>query len=123
MTDLDREAIRARADAATKGPWSADGTDLKVNTTDGRALIVLATVLLGDDDSRENHPQARTDAEFIAATREDVPALLDVFDRIREIHRPAIVRQGTCADCGQRYPCPTVQMLDRPVAAAKGATA
>lgn len=84
---LDLDAIRARADAATRAPWTADDTDLKVNTEDGRALVVLATVLLGDDDTRENHPQAMADAEFLAAARTDVPQLLDHIERLHRLIR------------------------------------
>jgi hypothetical protein len=95
MSDLDREAIRARADAATKGPWFADDTDLKVNTEDGRALVVVATVLLSDEDTRENYPQASADAEFIAAVRDDVAALLDELDRVsRELETMREVARG-----------------------------
>lgn len=71
------------------------------------------------------------------ASADDVPALLDLVEaqreqngcfrderdaliararEIRDIHREAAyTRPGTCADCGQRYPCPTVQVLDRPL--------
>jgi hypothetical protein len=79
---FDPDAIRARLDTATEGPWIADDTELKVNTPDGRALVVLATVLLGDDDTRENHPQALADAEFIAHARTDVGLLLAENERL-----------------------------------------
>lgn len=80
---LDLEAIKARADAATPGEWSAQDTDLDVHTEDSRSLIHLAEVLLSDEDTRANHPQAVADAEFIAHAREDIPALLAEVHRLR----------------------------------------
>lgn len=82
-TPLDLDAIRAREQAATKGPWTAEDWDVAVCTSDGRQLVQLAEVLLGDWDTRENHPQAAADAEFIAHTRQDVPALLAEVERLR----------------------------------------
>lgn len=89
---LYRRDIRDRANAATPGPWTADGTT--VTTPDGRTLVY--EVLLGDDDTRDEFPQARADAAFIAAARTDVPALLDevrrlsrLVDDVLALHSPA----------------------------------
>jgi hypothetical protein len=80
MSELDVDAIRARADAATPGPWATDPSQCEVliNTPDYRTLV-----LLGDHDTRELHPQADADATFLAAAREDIPALLDEVERLR----------------------------------------
>lgn len=78
MNELDLQAIRERADAATKGPWRADLDRLAVRSDDDGWPIVL-DVRLGDDDA----PQACSDVEFIAAARSDVPALLDEVERLR----------------------------------------
>lgn len=109
MTDspIDLDAIQARAEASTPGPWTARAAypHLVIQEEDN----VVSTNLAG-------RPSA--DAEFIAHAREDVPALLGVVAAIREIHRPTAARGLsvlTCADCGQRYPCPTVRVLDRPL--------
>jgi hypothetical protein len=65
MTDIDIDAIRRRADAATDGPWT--GANYRM------ALAGLAT-------STGNHA---ADAEFIAHARTDVPALLAEVERLR----------------------------------------
>lgn len=84
---LDLDAIRARADVATEGPWHQFSPDeesgqetTEVCTADQRTLL---HVLLGDQDTREEYPQAAADARFIAAARTDVPALLDEIERRR----------------------------------------
>jgi hypothetical protein len=80
MTSPDLDAIEARANAATPGPWVAQNYD--DDELDGNwpccdrvgrpdSAKALAHVVLGSDD-----------AEFIAHAREDVPVLIA---RIREI--------------------------------------
>lgn len=66
------DAIQARADAASKGPWHIDGgpDEAKnvITYTSGGGIIVgtyIADMVEHDED-----------AEFIAAARTDVPALL-----------------------------------------------
>lgn len=58
----DLNAIQARADKATKGPWNAD--DGSYNVYDAEAYMVCADLADGDT------------SEFIAHARTDVPALL-----------------------------------------------
>jgi len=69
---LDLDAIEARADAATEGPW--------FNNRNGVVIV-------------ESHPLAPTvsensswgDAEFIAAARADIPALVAELRAAREV--------------------------------------
>ena len=78
MTDttapLDLDAIEARANAATSGPW--------YQGRDGRRYESSHEVFTREDmydaESRDAYPQAARseDAEFIAHAREDVPALV-----------------------------------------------
>lgn len=66
------EAIRARADAATPGPWECsigDGQMVYVGAPEPLDVHVCSTDLAGIDFAVE-------DAEFIAHAREDVPWLL-----------------------------------------------
>ncbi|MFL6138841.1 MAG: hypothetical protein ACJ74O_13710 [Frankiaceae bacterium] len=73
--DLDLDAIEARAAAATEGPWSVTGDGL----IDGVGKTTGPFGRIFDDlDVR------RADAEFIAAAREDVPALVDALRRARD---------------------------------------
>lgn len=68
MTDLDLEAIRARCDAATPGPWHVEG---------GRAVWTPGDMHIGDQRKAE-------DANFIAQGRQDVPALVAEVERLRK---------------------------------------
>src|SRR5690606_5031629 len=106
IANLDLDAIRERAEAATPGPWEAREGDLegkpaseyvrtllanreRDETTSGRLFLTLAPnpidpergatvvpALTGDG------PQAEANATFIAHTRTDVPALLAEVDRL-----------------------------------------
>jgi hypothetical protein len=67
---LDLEAIRRRCEAATPGPWSVE-EDWTAEVRSPSGLI--AKVI---------YPRHLLDAEFIAAAREDVPALLAEVERL-----------------------------------------
>lgn len=110
MTGIDIAAARALCDAATAGPWEAQTTGVRggdhwyVCTTDEAIAHISA-----NDGSNED--QRQPDAEFIAAARTLVPALLDALaaaedrarkaeaavQRVEAIHVPAAI-YGTC-DC------------------------
>lgn len=81
---IDLDAIRARAEAATPGPWTMrDGWG---PTTDG--LMHFTRIANGDHDSvlSADGPDiagSRANAEFIAHARHDIPALLAEVDRLR----------------------------------------
>lgn len=91
MTDHvrpDLEAITARADAATEGPWFREYGDVVLADDDPRDQY--------DDEPRyarvvraaEHHdlraPQALADATFIAESRTDVPALVNYARELRD---------------------------------------
>lgn len=69
MTDEDLQAIRMRAEAATPGPWVKDND----------SPIVRGPEMILYDEGGHSDP----DADFIAAARTDVPALLAEVDRLR----------------------------------------
>jgi len=74
MTALSKdqlEAIRARADAATPGPWST-----RTNSLNGIEDEFLGLDIEGPPDAVRGQFARRADAEFIAAARADIPALL-----------------------------------------------
>ena len=76
MTEEQLGQLEALADAATPGPWAVD------NDTDKRAMIA----------TREAGPIAgmfRRDADFAAASREAVPALVAEVRRLRALVREA----------------------------------
>lgn len=129
LTPEGRDRLRELAENATPGPWEArrgsqwdfDGSQVaqsSVRRAD-RAAITW------DDHGGEVFVPA--DAEFIAAAREAVPALLDALDeaeavveRVREMHVPQPHSPGQCdpdgcpdlcQECGERMPCTTVRTL------------
>ncbi len=79
MTPIDPAAIRKLCEEAQAGPWKADYTVIHgcqihvVSYRDGDESRVLATL---------DMPFAET-AEFLAASRSLVPALLDECERLR----------------------------------------
>ena len=125
MTDP-REAlarIRAQADAATEGPWELLG--------DGEYVSGPGILVAPDDGGVTS-----ADAEFIAAARTDVPALLDALEKVLELHQPVTDGMGftedgyggispACSSCGTSdeyavpYPCPTVTAITTALEATK----
>jgi hypothetical protein len=93
VTPLDLEAIRKRAEAATAGPWVAVPED------DDRCDGIYSEAPVADDDESRfkngdrlaivitdsgYYPPMMPDAEFIAAARQDIPALLSALEATRE---------------------------------------
>lgn len=93
MNDIDLDAIRARADAATKGPWfgwhdnDGNGTEVLIAAKQGAGQDALDAGICDVcrvDGSNQDDGQILdwgsgvnlANAEFIAHTREDIPALL-----------------------------------------------
>lgn len=80
-------AIKARADAATTGPWvdklrdfeGVDGYGLESHPTveaNGKTVCIFYEREIDDDNDE-------ADATFIASAREDIPALLAEVERLR----------------------------------------
>lgn len=80
MTREQLDAIRARVEAATRGPWEA-GTAFccpVAGWVDGPKRTVCPVY----EGTKRTHTLDANDAEFIAAAREDVPALLAEVERL-----------------------------------------
>ena len=107
--------IEARANAATEGPWELLG--------DGEYVSGPGILVAPDDGGVTS-----ADAEFIAAARTTVPALLDALEKVLELHQPVTDGMGftehgyggispACGACGTSdeyavpYPCPTVEAI------------
>lgn len=115
---LSRELIvaaKARADAATEGPWMADeGAFILKPDKPGSAWggTIIAQVLRDDFGLVE---EANT--EFIAASREDVPVMADALLRVLDLHTPEPCEIECCGgllrclECGQSAPCATVRAM------------
>ena len=135
MTAPDRDPretlarIRAQADAATDGPWEADGLEGTITSkTDGLVTDPQGPYLVVDGITR----WAESDAEFIAAARTDVPWLLEqvgirdkALEAVLELHKPIQAsmtsRDGVsdvtvCDHClDPTWPCPTVAAITTPL--------
>ncbi|CAM3631285.1 hypothetical protein [Mesobacillus zeae] len=87
LTQTEIDAIRARTEAATEGPWEpaslANGYVIAVGE-----FSVVASVIEYDDNGdihttlTQNHENNR---QFIAHARQDVPKLLDEIQRLKDI--------------------------------------
>lgn len=75
-------AMRARADAATAGPWCTDGWEIYQGTE-----YYAGATWIGETCDRNDVSKSEADAAFAAAARTDVPALLDLLDQALRILR------------------------------------
>ena len=99
--------IRAQVGAASEGPW------MGISYPDG----FLGRVIGGNGFTVAEDFRQDADAEFIAASRTTVPALLDALEAVLALHREDLFRghlSNGCRICGHGrdgYPCPTVKAI------------
>jgi len=110
------EMIRLRADAATDGPWSRHEFDHAAILEGQR--VIASMMWDGQEDAN---------AEFIARSRGDVPALLAAVEAVRAIHVPSEDHpEGHfpyCVGCyaaggydgAPPWPCPTIEAIIEPL--------
>ena len=122
--------IRAREEAATTGPWMVNGPgeEWAAISSGPHAVIHAYTVHDGDcpgcecGDGAAEVALTIEDAEFIAASRTDLPALLAALTAVLDLHKPGppylLDVPEVCEHCSDNederevaYPCPTVQAL------------
>lgn len=85
MTEQELAAIEARATAATPGPWTASHRHVH-GTPDNDEQSGLGLEIEGPPQASGRGQFARgADATFIAAAREDVPALVAEVRRLRAL--------------------------------------
>ena len=129
---IDRDRLRELAENATPGPWEASNTTVAAITGPGGCGGCSGLLSPAHEPScywSEIAGACEADAEFIAASRQAVPALLDMLDqaeaerdqaqaaldRVRELHQPCnhdAPCRGDCSECGQHMPCDTIRALD-----------
>lgn len=93
---LDLDAIRARAEAATEGPWHRVGKSIQADvplSDDGPSTTKWNTTVVCSVGAWGSGRPTEEDAEFIAHARTDVPALLSIA-------QAALYREGS-EDCLQ----------------------
>ena len=118
------DAIKARAEAATEGPW-------RVRTDYIPGVIEVEGPTASNDYVAELSAD-KADLEFIAHSRADIPALVAAVEAVLELHKP-ITDDGNslrnwlgmydgkprdyCNECevdgytAVPYPCPTVTAI------------
>jgi hypothetical protein len=72
LTDQQLAELKALADAATPGPWWSG----ECVPADGHALAWLGNMFVDCNGGQKNYAEPSCDAEFIAASREAIPALI-----------------------------------------------
>ena len=122
------DAIKARVEAATEGPWGWSGRVAPVlsgyaGTSYRYSKEVIEAEHHGECGCRSDCQLEVTvdplDAEFIAAARSDIPRLVAALESVLELHQPYITRSAwqTCNECWNSgtaeivYPCPTVTAI------------
>jgi hypothetical protein len=81
MTDEELQALRTRMEAAQAGPWTVTQVQryIDANVPDGFGYEAAVEPII-------NEPYLHlADAEFIAAARMDIPALLAEVDRLKTL--------------------------------------
>ena len=136
--------IRKQANAATEGPWLVNGPDEQWAVISSGSDSVLHSYMRCRPDCEgcecgESVAEVAIeleDAEFIAAARTTVPALLDALEKVLELHQPVTDGMGftedgyggispACSSCGTSdeyavpYPCPTVTAITTALEATK----
>lgn len=108
MTPEDLDAIEARANAATEGPWIDRWEHIADEPEDNQRGIVnggdetLKSLVVGCTWWDGHHLVLRKeDAAFISAARTDVPALVAEVRRLRE----AVRELGACRNCDGKAYC------------------
>jgi hypothetical protein len=97
LTPEQRAEIRARAEAATPGPWLASHRCVD-RTPDDDESCGLGLEIDGPPEAYLRGQFARSaDAQFIAAARTDIPALLDTIEALEQ--RVAELEGRRCGNC------------------------
>ncbi|QIK82416.1 hypothetical protein [Sanguibacter sp. HDW7] len=111
--------IEQRADAATEGPWEADGSEVSQHwslpepwlTVASNEVSCMSYCYGGSARGIEQDE----DAEFIAHARTDVPAMSAAIRDVLAVHVEATCSRGYpqayCVDCDQAWPCATVRAV------------
>ena len=121
MTDrVDLEAIKARVDAATVGPWTFYGGDVWYGDVAAALTRLDSAVAAGDDgddhwpyrDDQPTHPflgdpVSAADAEFVAHAREDIPDLVAALAGLRAQRDAALAECATAIEMARRLGSPT----------------
>jgi len=95
MSKLDRKAARKRCEAATEAPWEVHDSCSwrRIGTPSHDGAILRPT---NDRDGHPNLNASNDDLDFMAHARTDLPAALDLLDRIDEVRDDLERRAAAC---------------------------
>lgn len=101
MTHEELQAIKARAEAATPGPWRVDaGSEARYLRAEGES-----GALMSDTQYYPWTPDAEGDWQFIAHARTDVPDLVAEVERLRVLAaESATTIEALIRECGGADP-------------------
>ena len=106
MSDLDLEAIKARAAAATPGPWAQGmAGDKLLPEVDYSAAFGFIIV---DAEHSDDGSEGVADARFIANAREDIDALVAEVEQLRAVEmavKRACTHDAHCEEEGEGACC------------------
>ena len=95
LNDQQLTELKALADAATPGPWWSG----ECVPADGHALAWLGNMFVDCNGGQKNYAEPSHDAEFIAASREAIPALIaDLKEVQRELENERARGIHSCHD-------------------------
>ena len=95
LNDQQLAELKALADAATPGPWWSG----ECVPADGHALAWLGNMFVDCNGGQKNYAEPSHDAEFIAASREAIPALIaDLKEVQRELENERARGIHSCHD-------------------------
>ena len=105
MTREQLDAIRARVEAATLGPWEAvTPKRYAAVRSDAERCYVYTQGKIPADTHPDTVARQQRDAQFIASAREDVPALLAEVERLRaELDTVGEVLAATSLKCDYAF--------------------
>lgn len=120
------DEMQALCDAATEGPWAASPGAYGDPSAGPDHIRVMIPPIQGTYEALarlEYSPQGDSDAEFIAASRTDMPLLIAALKAVAEEHYP-VGEESDCQCCPQEcacgvweYPCVTVKVLTKALGA------
>ena len=115
------EDIRRRFEAATPGPYEHDNGALEQHWSVGDSYTEIVTTNV----DCMNYCYGGTcagilkeeDAEFLAGSWSDVKNMLELINRVKQMHNPmsnsaSVMHPAPLCTCGQQYPCDTMKLLN-----------
>ena len=111
MTQQELEAIKARCEATTPGPWEYDGMHNEIHAPQSDVYWLIVSELRshpGETITDKFGHSFNANFNFIANARQDIPALLSEIDRLTQERDAAVneAQKSICYTCKFYKPLP-----------------